>query len=1127
MHTLLGRSRYYLTSLLAILLSASVFAAGESSSSSTRLLRFPTTNGEQIVFSYAGQLYTVDVAGGTARRLTNTPGYAVFPRFSADGAQLAFTGQYDGNTEVYVMPATGGEPQRLTTSATLGRDDLADRMGPNNIVMAWRNTAPEIAFRSRAIEYNSFNGQLYTVGLDGDVPERLPVPRGGFLTFSPDDSKIAYNRIFREFRTWKHYRGGMADDVWILDLKSGELENLTNDPAQDIFPMWASDNHVYFVSERTPRANLFSVDLTTKEIKQLTHFTDFDVKFPSLGPDAVVFENAGQIWRFDLATQTAAVVPITVIDDRTDTRPSYRSVENYVESVSPSPDGARVTVVARGEVFTVPAQHGPTRNLSNTPGVHERSATWSPDGKWVAYLSDATGEFELYLRAQDGSGEATQLTDDATSYAFGIDWSPDSKKLLWADRDQRLRMVDVESKTVTDLATNPESPIYSYTWAPDSNWVAWVRNVAAGSTRVMLTNVTDGTEIAATDEWFNANSPAFSDDGKWLLFASARDFNPIYSDVEWNYAYMDMERVYMVALAKDTESPFAPRSDEVKIAEDKPADDAKSDADEKSDDEKKADDEDAEPAITVKVDTDGLYDRVIALPIEPSNYRSLYLVDGNVYYYREPGSAVTGGHGGEGFGGDSGRQPVIVRYSLEDREETVLGAYNGFEITADHKKMLVVAGHGSFSLIDLPAKGKIELKPENKISLSGLKMVVDPRAEWAQIFDESWRQMRDFFYDANMHGVDWQAMHDKYGALVPSVATRNDLTYLIGEMIGELHIGHAYVGGGDRNNAPRIQTGLLGAQVSRDEASRAYRIDHILPGANWHSNTRSPLTELGVNVSEGDYILAIDGRPVAEMNNLFEALIGKVGAQVKLTVNGTPTTEGARDVTIVPIGDEADLYYEQWVENNIDYVTERTDGRVGYLHIPDMGPPGLNAFVRRFYPQLNKDALIIDVRGNGGGNVSPMIIERLSREIAMIELRRGGTPRADPGGAIYGPKVMLMDEFSASDGDIVNHRFRAAGLGKLIGKRSWGGVVGIWGSLPFIDGGSLHKPESGPYALDGSKWVIEGHGVDPDIVVDNDPWKEFHGEDQQLDRGIEEVLAELEQVETGLPPPPPHPDKSL
>ncbi len=1117
-----------MATLLSVLLSAAAALAADSSSAPAQLLRFPATNGEQIVFSSAGQLYTVDKAGGTARRLTSTPGYAIFPRFSADGDQLAFTAQYDGNTEVYVMPAAGGEPRRLTVTATLGRDDLADRMGPNNIVMTWRNTAPQIAFRSRAIEYNSFNGQLYTVGLDGDVPTRLPLPRGGFLSYSPDDTKIAFNRIFREFRTWKQYRGGMADDVWIMNLADGALENLTDHPAQDIFPMWASDGRVYFASERTPRANLFSIDLATRELRQHTDFADFDVKFPSLGPDAIVFENGGQIWRFDLAAQTAAAVPITVIDDRTDTRPGLESVEDFIADVTPAPDGARVAVTARGDVFTVPAQHGPTRNLTRTPGVHERDAVWSPDGKWVAYLSDASGEFELHLRAQDGSGEEIQLTDDATAYSFAPQWSPDSKKLLWADRTQRLRVLDVDTRTVTDIGHNPDWPITSYTWAPDSNWVAWVRQDPLTLGHIILHNLVDGTDITATDKWYNANSPAFSADGKWLLFASGRDFNPIYSDVEWNYAYMDMERVYLLALAKDTPSPLAPRSDEVNAKDNDAKDEKDSDTDKESDSDKKNGDKKSdEPAkpVVVKVDAEGLFDRVIGLPIVPSNYSRLHYIEGNVYYHREPGSAVTGGGGGEGFGGDSGRQPVIARYNFEERKETVLGSYADFQVTADNKKMLLLGNDDTYALVDLPAKGSLEVKPEQKLDFSGLEMTVDPRAEWAQIFEESWRQMRDFFYDPAMHGVDWEAQRAKYGALVPAVATRNDLTYLIGEMIGELHIGHAYVGGGDRDQAPRIKTGLLGARLSRDEASRAYRIDHILPGANWRSNTRSPLTELGVNVSEGDYILAVDGRPVDAMDNLFAALVGKVGKQVKLTVNSTPTQDGAREVTIVPIGDEADLYYEEWVEQNIAHVNERTDGRVGYLHIPDMGPQGLNAFVRRFYPQLRKEALIIDVRGNGGGNVSPMIIERLQREIAMIELRRNGTPRPDPGYAITGPKVMLIDEFSASDGDLVNYRFRDSGLGPIIGKRSWGGVVGIWGSLPFIDGGQLMKPETGPYAKDGSAWIIEGHGVDPDIVVDNDPWREFHGEDQQLDRGIDEVLALLEQTETALPPPPPHPVK--
>jgi tricorn protease len=1118
--------RNYLRFLTGLVLAGSaLFPTLRAADEATRLLRFPATNGQAIVFSYAGQLYTVAADGGTARRLTDAPGYAIFPRFSADGAQLAFTAQYDGNTEVYVMPAIGGTPKRLTTSATLDRDDLADRMGPNNVVFGWRNTAAEVVFRSRWHSFNPFIGQLYTVGLDGDMPTQLPVPRGGFVSYSPDDTKIAYNRIFREFRTWKQYKGGMADDIWIFDLKTGALENITDNPAQDLFPMWAPNGKIYFVSERTARANLFSYDLATKQTKQLTTFTDYDIKFPSLGGKTIVFEQAGQIWKFDLATEKASVVPITVREDLASARPALTNVARFVSTVAPAPDGQRVTVVARGDVFTVPAKDGPTRNLTQTQGVHERGATWSPDGKWIAYLSDATGEFELYVRPQDGKGPATQLTSNNDTYPFSPDWSPDSKKLLWGDRKQRLRYIDIESKAVTTVAENPDAPITSYGWAPDSQWVTYVKQQSGTLSKIMLYGLAAKATLAVTDGAYASTAPNFSDDGKWLLFASARDYRPIYSDTEWNHAYLDMERVYLVALAKDTPSPFAPKSDEVAIAKDE----EKKTADDKTEPAKTADKKDAKKPdekkpIVVKVDADGLAGRIIGLPIAPSNYGSIFMIGEKVYYRRAPGGPSGGGGGGEGFGGGAASKPAVALYDLKAKKETELGNFDFFDITANGKKMLVRVGR-DFSLIDLPST-KVELKPESKLDFSGLEVRLDRQAEWTQIFNESWRQMRDFFYAPNMHGVDWPAQRAKYGALLPSVATRNDLTYLIGEMISELHIGHAYVGGGDRIEAPRIKTGLLGAELSRDSASRAYKIDKILRGENWQTKTRSPLTELGVNVQAGDFILAVNGQPVRDLANLYSALVGTVGKQVVLRVNSTPTDGGARDVTVVPIADEAPLYYEQFVADNIAYVAKKTDGKVGYLHIPDMGPEGLNEFVRRFYPQLNKRALIVDVRGNGGGNVSPMIIERLQRELTLINVRRNGPPTANPGGQLLGPKVTLLNEYSASDGDLFPYRFRENGLGKLVGKRSWGGVVGITNSLPFTDGGDLRKPEFAPYAKDGKGWIIEGHGVDPDIVVDNDPAREFRGEDQQLDKGIEVILEELKTKGQTLPPPPAWPNKS-
>ena len=1104
--------------LTAPLLSQTVPPADE-----TRLLRFPATNGRQVVFSYADQLYTVGLEGGVARRLTDGPGYAVFPRFSPDGAQLAFTAQYDGNTEVYLMPADGGSPKRLTYTATLERDDLGDRMGPNNIVMAWRNTSPEVVFRSRMHSFDPFNGQLFSVGADGDLPRVLPVPRGGFLSLSPDDSKMAYNRIFREFRTWKDYRGGMEDDIWIYDFKTGAIENITNNPAQDIIPMWAPDNRIYFLSDRlsegAKRLNLYSYNLATKATEQHTHFKDFDIKFPSLGGGAIVFEEAGYLWSFDIKAGAARRIPIVVREDFASSRPALLDVSKFVAGVSPSPEGKRVVVNARGDTFTVPAKDGATRNLSLKAGVHERDAVWSPDGKLIAYVSDESGENELYVRPQDGSGAPVQLTKGADTYYYNPLWSPDSKKLLWSDRLQRLRIVAVESKEVTLVDTATAFEIRQYAWSPDSNWVAWTRPEDESLTKVWLFSLEGAGKFEATDGWYEASSPSFSDDGKYLLYASGRDFKPTLSDIELEHVFKNLERVYLVTLAKETESPLKPKSDEVEIAAAAPKADEKATApktDEKAADSKDAK-KDAEPKpVVVKVDPDGIKDRAVGLPIKAATYDTLSTAGDKVYYLRSDSNE-------DGDGEDGGGAPkTLVLYDLKDRKETELGAAKAYEITADRKKMLVEVDK-DYAIIDLPT-AKIELK--DKLSFAGLEMNLDRHAEWAQIYDECWRQMRDFFFSPTMNGVDWQAMRAKYGALIPYAQTRYDVTYLIGELIGEIHSGHTYVGGGDRPQAPRVQTGLLGAELSRDAQSRAYRIDRILRGENWDKSARSPLTEIGVNVSAGDFILAVDGKPVRDMSNIYAALVGKVGKQVVLRVNSKPADDGARNVTVLPIADEAPLYYATWVRHNTDYVTEKTGGQVGYIHIPDMGFPGLEEFAKHFYPQLRKKALIIDDRGNGGGFVSAMVIERLSRQLIFFEKARNATPQPDPQEMQLGPKVVLMDEFSASDGDIFPYRFKSNGMGKLIGKRSWGGVVGIRDSLPIVDGGFLNKPEFAPFSRDGKEWPVEGHGVDPDIVVDNDPAKEFSGIDQQLDRGIEEILLELKANGKPNPPPPPWPDRS-
>ncbi len=1067
------------------------------SQEATRILRFPTIHGNQIVFTYAGDLYTVPTSGGIARKLTNDVGFEMFPRFSHDGKWIAFTGQYDGNTEVFLIPSTGGVPKRLTYTATLGRDDVSDRMGPNNLVMGWMHDNKHIVFRSRMREFNDFKGQLYLASIDGGLSEQLPLPRGGFCSYSPDDKQLAYNRIFREFRTWKRYRGGMADDIWIYNFVTKKTENITNNESLDIIPMW-SGNKIYFISDRdvNKRMNLYSYDLATKETKQLTTFADYDIKFPSLGDNAIVFENGGYIYRFDLTTEKAEKVSIQIEEDLLGGRGGIIKVVDNISNYEISPDGKRALFGARGDVFTVPAKYGAIRNLTQTPGVHERSSKWSPDGKWIAYISDETGEDEIYIEPQDGSSPHVQITKNSSNYKYQIVWSPDAKKIMWADRAQRLLYVDINTKEIKEVAKSDAFEFNDYSWSPDSKWITYVKPEGDWMSRIYLYSLENGKEYEVTDKWYSSSQPTFSSDGKYLFFASDRDFNPVYSATEWNHAYQDLARIYLVTLTKDIESPFKPKSDEVAVKEEKPKTEEKKD----KKDEKKED-----KAIVVKIDVDGLKDRIAGLPITASRYRNIQSVGNNIYYIRS---------------GSKDEKSQLLLYDLSELKETSLGEIDGYEISADEKKMLVGKDR-SYYIIDIP-KGKVDLK--DKLDLSGMEVNLDKRAEWNQIYKECWRQMRDFFYDPNMHGVDWKGIKEKYQPLVSFVNHRADLTYIIGEMIGEINAGHTYVGGGDYPKPKRIQTGLLGAQLLKDSKSGYFKITKILKGENWDKGTRSPLTEIGVNANEGDFIIAVDGKSTNTMNDIYESLFNTVGKQVKLKLSPSANEKGSREVTVIPIADEANLYYFNWVRNNIDKVDKATNGKVGYIHIPDMGVRGLNEFVKYYYPQLRKKAIIIDDRGNGGGNVSSMIVERLRREIAMISIARNTIPTPDPYAMIWGPKVCLIDEFSASDGDIFPYRFKKYGLGKLIGKRTWGGVVGIRGTLPLLDGGFLNKPEFSRYSTEG-KWIMEGYGVDPDIVVDNDPAKEYAGIDEQLNKAIEVILEELKTQEKNVPPVPEYPIK--
>jgi len=1070
-----------------------------------RLLRFPSISGNSVVFSYAGDLYTVPVAGGMARKLTNDVGYEMFSHFSPDGKTIAFTAQYDGNTEVYTIPAQGGVPVRLTTTATLGRDDISDRMGPNNIVLGWTPDGKNIVYRSRKQTFNDFIGQLFLVPVSGGMSQELPLPAGGFCSYSSDGKQLAYNRVFREFRTWKYYKGGMADDIWIHDFKAKTTRNITDNKAQDIFPMWFGDE-VYFCSDRDRTMNLFCFNLKTNQTRKVTNYTEYDIKFPSAGDNRIIYENGGFIYVFDIKTQVSTKISIQIADDFNTSRNQLKDATRFLGSVNPSPDGNRLVVAGRGDIFTVPVKEGITRNLTASSNAHDREAFWSPDGKWIAYLSDASGEYEIYIAKQDGSSLPVQLTTGADTYKFTIRWSPDSKKIIWNDKMLRLQYIDIDTKKITLVEKSKVWEFGDFDWSPDSRWITYSRPVENGMQQIMLFNTADESKHEVTDQWFSSGQPTFSRNGKYLFFTSERTFSPIYSNVEWNFAYENMTKLYMVTLAKDTPSPFAPSNDEVKIDDtDKPKEgkDAKDDKDKRSGKAGK-DEKAAEPEIKpTKIDLEGIQQRILEIPVDAGNYWNLWSVDDKIYY---------------NMANDKGMLAKV--YDLKQKKETELGSDYAFDITADGKKMLV-RQRNKFAIIDLPSS---KISTDKFVDLSDLKILVDNKQEWKQIYDEAWRQMRDFFYVPNMHGVDWKAMHDKYAVMLPSINNRNDLTYLIGEMIAELSVGHAYIGGGERKPIDKINLGLLGARLSKD-ASGYFRIDSLLLGANWSQELRSPLTEVGVGASKGDFITSVNGKSTKDMADIYQALINKAGKNVELTLNSS-ASEGGRKVLVVPINDESKLYYYTWVQNNIRKVDKATNGQVGYIHIPDMGVEGLNEFVKYFYPQLAKKALIIDDRGNGGGNVSPMIIERLSREISRSNMARNvETIGHTPTKMMLGPKVLLIDNYSASDGDLFPYGFKKHQLGKVIGKRSWGGVVGIRGSLPFVDGADLRKPEFASYSADESKWIIEGVGVEPDIEIDNDPSREYEGIDDQLNKAIEVILGELKNYkeQPAIPTPP---DKS-
>ena len=1137
---------------LCVLLFASSAAMAQTMPEG-RLMRFPDVHGDKVVFSYAGDLWLVSTDGGVAERITSSPGLEIFPKFSPDGKWIAFTAQYDGNFNVYVMPATGGEPRQLTFLPDI--QPMPERMGPNNEVITWTPDSQNIVFLSRRNTFNDWFGRLFTVPVTGGLPVQLPVDKGGLTSFSPDGKSIAYNRIFRNFRTWKRYTGGMAQSIWIYNFPANHVEKITDYDGTNTYPMWHG-NTIYFGSDRGAdhRMNLFAYDLTSKQTRQLTHFTDFDVDWPSLGGDTIAFENAGYLYLFDTATEQSRKLTVYLPGDLPLARTHWDNVAKLITDFAIAPDGSRAAFAARGEVYTVPAKHGSIRNLAASPGTREHGVAWSPDGKWIAYISDASGEEELYVVPQDGLGPAQRITTGSKGFLFPPVWSPDSKKLAYADQKLRLWYVDVKDKKPMLADTAVYAEIQDYTWSPDSKWIAYSKQFANNNNALQLYSLDTKTVTQVGDEFVNTSNPAFDPDGKYLYVISQRDYNEVMGVYDEEFSNPKASRIYAITLRNDLPSPFATRSDEVSTKEEtsaaaaapapaapdtltQPATNPAA-AQEKAKAAKgkaqkpvkgnqtpaPAASATPAPAAAAKsefrIDLDGISNRIVVFPMAPSVISQVGASKGYMFYATQPVQGLSGPLPGE--------EPAIHIFDMTAREDHVFVAgATAFAVSTDGKKLLYAGppgegGAGTYGIVDTAFAGAAHHPGEDALDLSNLRADIDPRAEWRQMFDEVYRQERDYFFEPSMNGVDWEAVRKKYEALLPYVADRYDLTLLIGDMIGELSNSHTYAGGGDSPDLHPVNVGLLGVDFEADAAHEMYRIKKIYAGENWDAQRISPLTEPGINVPEGSYLLAVNGHALRVPQNPYELFVNTAGQNVTLTVNSTPTDAGSRNVVVRTIASEYHLRELDWIETNRRKVDAASDGKIGYIYLPNMEDDGLNEFVRQFFPQIRKQGLIIDVRFNGGGFVADMILLRLQRMLVAMSSARNWPSSTIPYVTFNGPMACVTNEYAASDGDFFSYLFKQDKLGPLIGMRTWGGVRGIRGLIPLLDGGYVTRPEFSLYDLDG-QWVVENHGVEPDIVIDNLPDQVMAGHDPQLEKAIEVVTQAIQAnpKRQQLPPRPP------
>lgn len=1070
---------------MKIYLFALLIAAQFLPAQGTRLLRHPALSRDSIAFEYAGDLWIVPRAGGEARRLTSTPGAETEPFFSPDGSEIAYTATVAGNTDVYVMPAAGGEAKRLTFHPGVDRIRGWSLDGHRVIFASARDSVPQESFT-----------RLWTVAVDGGLPEPLPLPRAWTGVYSPDGRRLAYEEISSVFipdwyerSSWRHYRGGRTHPIKILNLADNSVEKLPWENSLDTFPMWVG-NTIYFLSDRNFTVNLFSYNTSTRQVKQLTHHDDYDIINATAGPEGIVYEQAGYIHLYDPKSGQSRQLNIEVHGDLPWARPQLKNVGTMIRAASISPTGTRAAFEARGDIFTVPAEKGDYRDLTQSSGAHDRTPEWSPDGTKIAYLSDASGEYELMIGDPTGQSKPRTVTLPSTGFFEAPQWSPDGKQIVIEDNHRNLWIADVASGKFTKLDTDqyPDpANNFAAVWAPDSKWIAYSKGLASHLHAVFVYSLADGTSHQITDGLADSISPAFDASGKYLYFLSSTDYGPHTSWVEMSSLDRPVRRsIYLAILRASDPSPLLPETgDEPSPSAERPSGRGGRGA--------------PPEAVTVKIDFDNIGQRIISLNVPPADLSDLQAGAAGTIFYTQP------------TGTNPGAARRLQRYQLKERSAaSFLEGVRDYRVSADTKKLLYQAGGRGGSRWGIVSTDRPPKPGEGAINTAGLQMKVDPRAEWAEIFRESWRIEREYFYDDKMHGDNWTAIYEKYKPLAAAVGHRVDLSYVMELVGGELTVGHSYLtGDGDLPEGETPEhTGLLGADFAVENGK--YRIAHIYTGENWNPELRAPLSAPGIDVAEGDYLLEVNGHPLAASDNVYSLFAGTANHQTIIRVAKSPSGDGSKLVTVIPVANEDALRTRAWIENNRRTVDKLSGGRLAYVWLPNTSVPGYTSFTRYYYAQQDKQGAVIDERYNHGGMVADYIVNELDRKLMGYFALRDGVPATSPEAGIYGPKVMIINESAGSGGDALPYYFHLRKIGPLVGTRTWGGLVGTLGVPQTVDGGGITAPALAFYDLSG-KWAIENQGISPDVSVEYTPSDVIKGHDPQLDGAVAEALKLLEQ----------------